>query len=116
AWGDLSVGLTPNQPQGRLRFEARHEQFGTLAYGPRRAVMEDAEVGRFQRALYGPYLELAAPLGPAQLSVKAFGQSGAVDPLRPVVAQPVHEELRATSGSVFYLGAGSVVEGSESVR
>lgn len=116
AWGDLSVGLTPNQPQGRLRFEARHEQFGTLGYGPRRAVMEDAEVGRFQRALYGPYLELAAPLGPVQLSVKAFGQAGAVDPLRPVVTQPVHEELRATSGSVFYLAAGSVVEGSDSVR
>ena len=116
AWGDLSVGLTPNQPQGRLRFEARNEQLGTLGYGPRRAVMEDAEVGRFQRALYGPYLELAAPLGPVQVAVKAFGQSGAVDPLRPLVTQPAHEEFRATSGSVFSLAAGSVVEGSESVR
>jgi len=116
AWGDLSVALVPNQPEGRLRFEARNEQLGTLGYGPHRAVMEDSEVGRFQRALYGPYLELAAPVGPVQVAVKAFGQSGAVDPLRPLVTQPVHEELRATSGSVFYLASGSVVEGSESVR
>ncbi len=116
AWGDLSVGLTPNQPQGRLRFEARHDALGTLGYGPHRAVMEDSEVGRFQRVLYGPYLQLEAPLGPVKVGVKAFGQSGAVDPLRPVVTMPTHEELRATSGSVFYLAAGSVVEGSESVR
>jgi hypothetical protein len=116
AWGDLSVGVVPNQPQGRLRFEARHEQFGTLGYGPHRAVMEDAEVGRFQRALYGPYLEVSAPVGPVRIGLKAFGQSGAIDPLRPVVTEPVHEELRATSGSVFYLSAGSVVEGSDHVR
>ena len=40
--------------------------------------------------------------------------------LPPIVDEEVwqrsHEELLATSGSVFSLGAGSVVEGSERVR
>ncbi|HVE86029.1 MAG TPA: flagellar motor protein, partial [Myxococcales bacterium] len=63
----------------------------------------------------GPYAQLEAEVGPAKVGLKAFAQSGAVDPLRPLVTAPVHVEMQTTSGSVFYL-AGQVVEGSELVR
>jgi hypothetical protein len=116
AWGDRSLGSTPNHPGGRLRFEARNPDLGRVGYGPYRASLEDSEVGRFARVLYGPYLELKAPVGPVTLGVEAFGAPGLVDPTRPVSTAPVHQEFESTSGSVFFLGAGPVVEGSETVR
>ncbi|NMO14073.1 flagellar motor protein [Pyxidicoccus fallax] len=131
-WGDDSVSLTPNAPEGRLRLEARHERYGRAGLGSYRALMQDREVGRYHRPLFGPYAELRTgpeapreqrdlleaertPDAAARAGVDVFGGSLA-DPSRPLAAVPAHEELRATGGSLYYLGAGAVAEGSELVR
>ncbi|MBZ4421714.1 flagellar motor protein [Myxococcus sp. RHSTA-1-4] len=117
-WGDDSVSLTPNAAEGRLRLEARHEQYGRAGLGTYRALLHDREVGRYHRPLFGPYAELrtdGAADTVARAGVDAFGGSLA-DPSRPLAAVPAHEELRATGGSLYYLGAVSVAEGSELVR
>ncbi|MFP2913521.1 hypothetical protein ACLESD_52740, partial [Pyxidicoccus sp. 3LFB2] len=117
-WGDDSVSLTPNAAEGRLRLEARHEAYGRAGLGTYRALVQDGEVGRYHRPLFGPYVELKT--GPsrddtARAGVEAFGGSLS-DPSRLLTAVPAHEELRATGGSLYYLGAVSVAEGSELVR
>jgi hypothetical protein len=117
-WGDDSVSLTPNAPEGRLRLEARHEQYGRAGLGTYRALLHDREVGRYHRPLFGPYVELKTEQAEdtqARAGVDAFGGSLA-DPSRLLAAVPAHEELRATGGSLYYLGAVSVAEGSELVR
>ncbi|NOK00868.1 MULTISPECIES: flagellar motor protein [Myxococcus] len=114
-WGDDSVSLTPNASEARLRFEARHAEHGRAGLGTYRAQLHDREVGRYHRPLFGPYAEVHAGEEAARVGVKAFGGS-LTDPVRQVSAVPAHEELRATGGSLYYLGAASVAEGSELVR
>ncbi|NTX62694.1 flagellar motor protein [Myxococcus sp. CA051A] len=117
-WGDDSVSLTPNATEARLRVEARHPDFGRAGLGTYRALVQDREVGRYHRPLFGPYAELttSSEKGPGlRAGVDAFGGS-LTDPTRGLSAVPAHEELRATGGSLFYLGAVSVAEGSELVR
>ncbi|RKH88248.1 flagellar motor protein, partial [Corallococcus sp. AB045] len=114
-WGDNSVSLTPNPAEGRLRLEARHEQYGRAGFGTYRALIQDREVGRYHRPLFGPYAELREQLGPVSVGLDAFA-GGLVDPTRGLAATPAHEELSATGGSLYYLGGGTVAEGSELVR
>jgi phage protein U len=72
-------------------------------------------VGRYHRPLFGPYAQLATELGRLRVGVDGF--AGALsDPTRGLSALPAYEELRATSGSLFYLGEGPVAEGSEVLR
>ncbi|WP_338023676.1 flagellar motor protein [Archangium primigenium] len=114
-WGDTSVGLTPNPAESRLRLEVRHERWGRVGLGTYRAVREDGEVGRFHRPLFGPYAELATALGPVRTGVKAYA-GGLSDPVRAIASRPAYEELRATGGSLYYLGSAPVAEGSELLR
>ncbi|ATB40409.1 flagellar motor protein [Cystobacter fuscus] len=114
-WGDTSVGLTPNPAESRLRLELRHDSLGRVGLGTYRARWEEGEVGRYHRPLFGPYAELAAQLGPVRAGVKGFA-GGLADPLRAIAAQPAYEELRATGGSLYYLGSVPMAEGSEVLR
>ncbi|WP_426752856.1 flagellar motor protein [Myxococcus sp. Y35] len=115
-WGDDSVSLMPNPTEARLRLEARHAEHGRAGLGTYRALIQDREVGRYHRPLFGPYAELqVGKKDSARVGVNAFGGS-LTDPVRAVSAVPAHEELRATGGSLYYLGAASVAEGSELVR
>lgn len=119
-WGDDSVSLTPNPTEARLRVEARHAEFGRAGLGTYRALIQDREVGRYHQPLFGPYAELrSSPEGSdkarPRVGVDAFGGALA-DPTRGLAAVPAHEELRATGGSLYYLGAVSVAEGSELLR
>jgi hypothetical protein len=114
-WGDHSVSLTPNAAEGRLRLEARHAEHGRAGVGTYRAVVQDRDVGRYHRPLFGPYVELRTGAEGPRGGVDFFAGSLA-DPSRLLAAVPAHEELRATGGSLYYLGAASVVEGSELVR
>jgi hypothetical protein len=115
-WGDRSVTVDPNPAEGLLRLEARHESLGRLGFGTYRARMEDAEVGRFQREIFGPYADVAVPLGPVTVEASGFYTPGVVDPLRGVATAPGHDELEATGGSLYYLGQTGLARGSESVR
>lgn len=114
-WGDESVGLTPNATESRLRLEVRHERFGRVGLGTYRVQQAEGEVGRYHRPLFGPFAELAAELGRLRAGVKAFA-GGLADPTRALSALPAYEELRATGGSLYYLGSAPVAEGSELVR
>ena len=114
-WADTSVGLTPNASESRLRLEARHAQLGRLGLGTYRAQLEEGEVGRYHRPLFGPYAELGTDVGPVRVGLKAFGGALA-DPLHALSALPAYEELRATGGSLYYLGSTPVAEGSEALR
>jgi hypothetical protein len=114
-WGDTSTSLTPNSAEGRLRLEARHEDLGRAGFGTYRALWQDREVGRYHHPLFGPYAELREQLGEVAVGLNAFA-GGLVDPTRGLAASPAHEELRATGGSLYYLGGGIVAEGSEVVR
>ncbi|HSP78344.1 MAG TPA: flagellar motor protein, partial [Myxococcaceae bacterium] len=114
-WGDESVGLTSNPAESRLRLEVRHERYGRVGLGTYRALQAEGEVGRYHRPLFGPYAELTAELGPVRAGVEAFA-GGLADPTRRLSAVPAYEELRATGGSLYYLGAGPVAEGSELLR
>ncbi|WP_236068844.1 flagellar motor protein [Citreicoccus inhibens] len=113
-WGDDSVSLTPNPSEGRLRLEVRHDEYGRVGLGTYRASRSDREVGRYQRPLFGPYAELTTGEGPLRGGVNLFA-GGLADPTLGVTAVPAHEELRATGGSLYYLG-GVVAEGSEVLR
>jgi hypothetical protein len=114
-WGDTSVGLTPNPAESRLRLEVRHDRFGQVGLGTYRALQAEGEVGRYHRPLFGPYARLATELGRLRAGVDAFA-GGLADPTRGLSALPAYEELRATGGSLYYLGEGLVAEASELVR
>ncbi|HEX8435351.1 flagellar motor protein [Archangium sp.] len=114
-WGDASVGLTPNPTEGRLRLEVRHDELGRVGLGTYRALRAEGEVGRYHRPLFGPYAQLASGLGRLRVGMDAFA-GGLEDPTRLLSAVPAYEELRATGGSLYYLGSGSVAEGSELLR
>ncbi len=114
-WGDTSVGLTPHTTESRLRLEVRHDRFGRMGLGTYRAYQAEGEVGRYHRPLFGPFAELAAELGRLRAGVNAFA-GGLADPTRSLSALPAYEELRATGGSLYYLGSSPVAEGSELLR
>jgi hypothetical protein len=116
-WGDDSVGLTSNPAEGRLRLEVRHDALGRVGLGTYRALHAEGEVGRYHRPIFGPYAQLAAELEPlkARVGVEAFA-GGLEDPTQGISAMPAYEELRATGGSLYYLGASPVAEGSELLR
>ncbi|HYH99577.1 flagellar motor protein [Hyalangium sp.] len=114
-WGDDSVGLAPNAAEGRLRLEARHDAYGRAGVGTYRALMADGEIGRYHQPLFGPFAELKTEAGPVRLGVNAFAGS-LTDPVRGLSTRPAHEELHATGGSLYFLGAAAVVEGSELLR
>ena len=115
-WGDDSVGLVPNPGEAVLRAELSHPIWGRLGVGTARAEISDGEVGRYQRELFGPFLDLHTPAGILQVSARAFAAPGWVDPVHGISSLPAHEELRATGGSVYYLGHQDLAEGSEVVR
>ncbi len=52
---------------------------------------------------------------PLRFGVNAFA-GGLTDPVRGVSTRSAHEELRATGGSLYFLGASAVAEGSELLR
>jgi hypothetical protein len=115
-WGDDSAGIVPNPGEARLRLELSHSTWGRIGVGTNRAEIADGEVGRYQRELFGPFLDLHTPSGTFQVGAKAFGAPGWIDPVDGIALLPAHEELSATGGSVYYLGHQDVAEGSEVVR
>ena len=114
-WGDTSTTLAPNASEGRLRVEARHEAFGRAGLGTYRALMAEGEMGRYHQPLFGPFAELKTEAGPVRVGVNAFAGSLA-DPTRGLATRPAHEELQATGGSLYFLGATAIAEGSELLR
>jgi hypothetical protein len=114
-WGDHSVTLAPNAAEGRLRVEARHDEYGRAGLGTYRALMAEGEIGRYHQPLFGPFAEVKTEAGPVRVGVNAFA-GGLADPIRGLATRPAHEELQATGGSLYFLGASAIAEGSELLR
>lgn len=114
-WGDTSTALASNASEGRLRLEARHEALGRAGLGTYRALMAEGEIGRYHQPLFGPFAELKTEAGPVRVGVNAFAGSLS-DPTRGLSTKPAHEELQATGGSLYFLGATAIAEGSELLR
>ena len=53
---------------------------------------------------------------PATFHAKLFDGTGLFDPTQGIATAPVHAELSATGGSLFYLRSGAISEGSEVLR
>lgn len=115
-YGDNSVGLAPNEAEGRVRIRGSNPELGEAGFGTHRASFADSEVGRYQRELFGPYADLHSPPGTYQAGLRAFADPGVGDPSRQVTTVPAHEEFWGTGGSVFFLRHGFVSAGSEVVR
>ncbi|MFL5343752.1 MAG: flagellar motor protein, partial [Hyalangium sp.] len=114
-WADDSVTLASNAAEGRLRLELRHDDYGRVGIGTYRALLGEGEIGRYHLPLFGPFAELKTVAGPVHVGVNAFA-GGLSDPVRGLSTRPAHEELRATGGSLYFLGASAVAEGSELLR
>ncbi|MFT3835527.1 MAG: flagellar motor protein [Myxococcaceae bacterium] len=115
--GDDSATVAANPSEGRVRVELSRAGLGKAGYGDYRAVMQDGEVGRFHRALFGGYLDLETPKDKDfGVAVKAFGAPTSNDLVSGYSRLPAHERFEATGGSLFYLSHGSVVQGSDWLR
>jgi hypothetical protein len=102
-YGDASLTVDERESGGRFYLRVQKDT-SYVKWGGINTAIDDAEVGRFVRSLYGlgGVLELAD--GELALSARAF------------VAQPdtvpARDELTVTGGSLYFLGHRQVVEGS----
>ena len=116
-WNDDSLTLSPNPAGGRLRVSAEKKDLGGAQFGSYVATLSGGEVGVYRRQIFGPAVEVRAPKAcPATFHAKLFDGSGLFDPTQGIGTTPLHEELSATGGSLFYLRSGAISEGSEVVR
>lgn len=115
--GSDAAVLTPNPEEGRLRVLLAHERYGEVGFGTYRLQLDGAEIGRAHRPMFGPFTTLGVSLSEnAGVSASLGVDLGLVDPVRGLRTRRVHEELRATGGSVFYLREPGVSEGTERIR
>lgn len=116
-WNDDSLTRSPNPSGGRLRVSAKKEGLGVAQLGTYAATLSGGEIGVYRREIFGPAVEVKAPQSfPVTLHAKLFDGAGLFDPTQGIGTTPVHEELSATGGSLFYLRSGAIAEGSEVVR
>jgi len=109
--------LSPNPAEGRLRFLLQHQTLGALGFGTHRFQLDGAEIGRAYRPMFGPFAEVSVPAGESVgVTASAGADLGLADPVLGLRTRRVHEELRATGGSVYFLREPGVSEGSERVR
>ena len=102
---------------GRGRLWARLEAPGArLALGTARAGLTGAELGRYDRSLFGAKARGERDLGPIRLEASAFGATLRTDAAGNAPPRVAHDVLSATGGAFFWLSHGEVVPGSESVR
>ncbi len=117
AWADESTGGARNAAGGRIQLEASHERYGAVGFGTQTVGRMDVDVGRYRRALFGAYADLHTDRSAlASVGVKGFAAPTSGDPVRGLALSPAHEELRATGGSLFFLGHGELAAGSEALR
>lgn len=105
--GDAAQLTEGNPGDGRLWGLLAHEhgqlRLGTIA--PSYGVV----VGRFEQPLFGAHAALHAGEGPLRGELSALAAPALEG------ARPLHEELVATGGSLYFLGSGAIVPGSERI-
>ncbi|WP_242335345.1 hypothetical protein [Anaeromyxobacter sp. SG66] len=113
--GDDSAADDRNPGRGRIW--ARVEAPGArLDLGKSRAGLTGAELGRYDRALFGAKARGERELGPVRVEASAFGATLRTDAGGNAPPQVAHDVLAATGGAFFWLSHGEIVPGSEAVR
>ena len=109
-YGDASTLVHDTESQGRFYLAVASDELDAVVgnYG---VSLDDTELAAYQRTLHGArvaYESLASRMsGRPDTRVIVFGAQ--------VRQTPVHDELRATGGSLYYLSHGDIIEGSEQV-
>lgn len=115
--GSQAAVLTPNPAEGRLRLLVEHAGGSSAGFGTHRLQLDGTELGRYHRPMFGLFGDAALPLAPGvEVTGRVGADLGLVDPTRGLATRRIHEEHRATGGSVFHLRQGGLAEGSERVR
>lgn len=110
-WGDASTTHHHNPGELNLWAHARGP-WGGAGLGVARTPLDGGELGRFDRAVVGPWVDAALDLGGIKLGVEAAGDAGGA-PLVDVVAwRKAHDELSASGGRVYWLSHRQVAVGS----
>lgn len=109
-YGDAALQTQDVQSRGKLYVLVEAEQ-GKLQVGNLRAQVQGIELLRYDRALYGARMELRPKLVDGEeTKVVAFGAQ------QDRLIARRSDVLRGTGGSLYYLSARDVIEGSERVE
>ncbi len=109
-YGDASPQTQDVQSRGKLYVLVEAEQ-GKLQVGNLRAQVQGIELLRYDRALYGARMELRPKLVAGEdTKVIAFGAQ------QDRLIARRSDVLRGTGGSLYYLSARDVIEGSERIE
>ncbi len=116
-YGDDSATIASNAGNARFRLAASLDDVGTLGLGSTRLSLHGSEVGRFERALEGGFVDLATSASnPFGVEVHAAAAPSQTDVVSGQSRSQAHERFEATGGSLFFLRNSPVVQGSEVVR
>ena len=109
-YGDSSTLVNEINSQGKFYLALESDEAKAVV-GNYVVGFNDTELASYQRTLYGVrthYKSLTSRMsGRADTQVVVFGAE--------IKQTPVHDELRATGGSLYYLSHGDIIEGSEQV-
>ncbi|MFO0581367.1 MAG: hypothetical protein U0229_03765 [Anaeromyxobacter sp.] len=78
--------------------------------------MGPAELGRYDRALFGARADVGRDLGPVRLEASAFGASARTDARGNAPPVQARDAFAAHGGAFYWLGSGELVPGSASAR
>jgi hypothetical protein len=116
-YGDDSATIASNAANARFRVSASLDEVGTIGFGGTRLSFHGSEVGRFERALEGGFLDVAtSATNPFGVEVHAAAAPSQVDVVSGQSRAQAHERFEATGGSLFFLRNSPVVQGSEVLR
>lgn len=109
-YGDDSTLVYDAESQGKFYLALESDEIGVLV-GNYTVSFSDTELAAYHRTLYGvraSYQSVSKDAaGKPDTQVVMFGAQ--------VSQAPVHDELRATGGSLYYLSHSDIIEGSEQV-
>ncbi len=109
-YGDASTVVYDTESQGKFYLAIESDEF-TFLVGNYPVNLTGTELATYQRTLYGASFSYESAektqYGQPDIEASAFGAE--------VHQQHVHDELRATGGSLYYLSHKDVIEGSEQI-
>ena len=109
-YGDSSTLVNDVESQGKFYLALESDEINAVI-GNYAINLNDTELAGFQRTLYGAHFKYqsvsSSMNGRPDTEVVIFGAQ--------VKQAPVHDELSATGGSLYYLSHSDIIEGSEQV-
>ncbi|MBI1946247.1 MAG: hypothetical protein HYS27_11150 [Deltaproteobacteria bacterium] len=113
-WGDASTTMHDN-PGGLALWANAQGPWGVAGLGVARTPLDEGEVGRFDRAVVGPFVDAAVELASVRVGVEAAGDATAAPFVDGAVVRKAHDILEGSGGRVSWLSHRDVVPGTERV-